>query len=190
MPDSVTELGLTAFQNCTSLTDVSLSAGLKELHNEYYWDDQMGWSWWYIGIFEDCTNLTTVVIPDSIENIDGNTFMNCNNLKTIYYTGSEEQWKNVRIANDTMFDDETDDYIEVENEALKNAEIIFNYVDPNKSKPGDMNGDNTVDNKDVVTLFRYASGNAGYDAVYDYNNDNEVNNKDVVELFRFVSAAQ
>ena len=54
---------------------------------------------------------------------------------------------------------------------------------------GDCNGDNTVDNKDVVTLFRYASGDKKEEdeTKYDYNEDGEVNNKDVVELFRFVS---
>ena len=54
---------------------------------------------------------------------------------------------------------------------------------------GDVNGDGSVDNKDVVSLFRYvSSAEAAYDAVYDFNGDNEVNNKDVVSLFKAVSA--
>ena len=54
---------------------------------------------------------------------------------------------------------------------------------------GDVNGDGLVDNKDVVTLFRYVSGSgklANPDAA-DINGDGEINNKDVVALFRAVS---
>ena len=56
--------------------------------------------------------------------------------------------------------------------------------------PGDMNGDDEVNNKDVVTLFRYVSAGitAEDESMYDINGDNEVNNKDVVALFRAVSS--
>ena len=56
-------------------------------------------------------------------------------------------------------------------------------------KRGDFNGDGEVDNKDVVTLFRYISANSeSTDPIYDFNDDGGVNNKDVVSLFRAVSA--
>ena len=55
--------------------------------------------------------------------------------------------------------------------------------------PGDINGDGNVDNKDIVTLFRYVSG---YPVVVlisalDPNGDGNVDNKDIVTLFRYVS---
>ena len=56
--------------------------------------------------------------------------------------------------------------------------------------PGDVNGDKTVDNKDVVTLFRAVSGNVPdvFDKIAaDCSGDGETDNKDVVLLFRFVS---
>lgn len=58
-------------------------------------------------------------------------------------------------------------------------------------RPGDVNGDYEINNKDVVTLFRYVSGGNKIEdeTVYDYNGDKEVNNKDVVALFRYVSAS-
>ena len=61
-------------------------------------------------------------------------------------------------------------------------------VDPPAEK-GDCNGDGTVDNKDVVVLFRYVSGSekAEDESVYDFNGDSEVDNKDVVALFRYIS---
>ncbi len=58
--------------------------------------------------------------------------------------------------------------------------------------PGDVNCDEEVDNKDVVTLFRFVSGievsNIDITAA-DCNGDGETDNKDVVVLFRFVSGA-
>ena len=57
-------------------------------------------------------------------------------------------------------------------------------------EPGDTNGDGSVDNKDVVVLFRYVSSASGseYDPAFDFNGDSAVDNKDVVSLFRYVSA--
>ena len=57
--------------------------------------------------------------------------------------------------------------------------------------PGDVNGDGAVDNKDVVTLFRYHSGisitvNV---AALDINGDGALDNKDIVILFRYLSGA-
>ncbi len=55
---------------------------------------------------------------------------------------------------------------------------------------GDVNGDGEVNNKDVVTMFRYVSGSEKLDdeSAYDFNGDGSVDNKDVVALFRFVSS--
>ena len=57
---------------------------------------------------------------------------------------------------------------------------------------GDTNGDGVLDNKDVVTLFRYISGGgkAEDESVYDYNADGNVDNKDVVSLFRALSSGE
>ena len=55
--------------------------------------------------------------------------------------------------------------------------------------PGDINDDGDVDNKDIVTLFRYVSG-GDVDVVVpalDPNGDGSVDNKDIVTLFRYVS---
>ena len=57
---------------------------------------------------------------------------------------------------------------------------------------GDINGDGEVDNKDVITLFRFLSGANSLhinSSVVDTNGDTEVDNKDVVLLFRYCSGA-
>lgn len=57
--------------------------------------------------------------------------------------------------------------------------------------PGDVDGDRSVTNKDVVALFRYVSGaDEKVDEIAcDCNGDGEINNKDVALLFRCVSGA-
>ena len=53
---------------------------------------------------------------------------------------------------------------------------------------GDVSGDNKVNNKDVIALFRLISDGAEADkTVCDFNDDGKVNNKDVVSIFRSVS---
>ena len=53
----------------------------------------------------------------------------------------------------------------------------------------DLNGDGSIDNKDLVTLFDNISSGKKADCeyIYDVDRDGEVNNKDVVVLFRFLS---
>ena len=55
--------------------------------------------------------------------------------------------------------------------------------------PGDVNGDGFVNNKDVVALFKYVSGENPdvNETALDVNGDGSVNNKDVVLLFKYVS---
>ena len=56
-------------------------------------------------------------------------------------------------------------------------------------EPGDMNGDDVVNNKDMTRLFQYLSG---WDvdvneSALDINNDGVVNNKDLTRLFQYMS---
>lgn len=57
--------------------------------------------------------------------------------------------------------------------------------------PGDVNNDKKINNKDVVTLFRYVSGTVTEvnTAALDINGDGKINNKDVVLLFRYISGS-
>ncbi len=54
---------------------------------------------------------------------------------------------------------------------------------------GDVNGDGETDNKDIVMLFRYVSGDtvSVIEENSDINGNSEINNKDVAVLFRFLS---
>lgn len=61
-------------------------------------------------------NLTDITIPDSITYIDSYAFIGSDNLKEIYYAGSEKQWK------------EATAYFEAD--TLKNITVHYNYDGP------------------------------------------------------------
>lgn len=63
IPNSVTNIGVCAFQDCSALTDVRIPSGVANI----------GWA-----AFMDCVALTNVMIPDSVRVIGYNAFDGCN----------------------------------------------------------------------------------------------------------------
>ena len=97
IPNSVTSIGDYTFEVCTSLTNVTVGNSIKSIGDS---------------VFSGCVSLTSVTIPDSVTRIGDSTFKNCTSLKDVYYTGTEAEWKAIRIGND--------------NKALTNATIHYN----------------------------------------------------------------
>ena len=50
------------------------------------------------GAFADCENLRNITIPKRVGIIRQDTFAGCTNLENIYYEGSPEDWKKIRIV--------------------------------------------------------------------------------------------
>lgn len=89
LPDSLTEVPASAFENCTSLTRVKLPSSLQTIGNS---------------AFEGCTNLETsgadgesdFVIPDSVTEVGEDAFMDCGDLTRVTIgTGLKEIPKNM-----------------------------------------------------------------------------------------------
>ena len=97
VPDGVTHIADTAFLRCTNLKKVFLPSGVQRIG-----------SW----AFGDCFNLSSVTIPTSVNYISTGAFNNCTHLKNYYYTGSEQQWKQIHLEDD--------------NEELTKATIHYN----------------------------------------------------------------
>lgn len=126
--------------------------------------------------FRYCTYLEEVVIPTSITKIYANSFDGCTNLKTVYYTGTEEQWNSMVFeenpfypGRNTLVDDD--------------ITIVFNYTLPK----GDANGDLAVDNLDASTVLKYDAGIKDLidEATADYNGDGVVDNLDATLILKY-----
>lgn len=89
IPQSVIKIGENAFAWCESITNMTIPDSVTSIED---------WA------FDGCTNLNSITISKSVTNIEDYAFLNCSNLYTIYYTGTEEQWKDITIGicNDTL----------------------------------------------------------------------------------------
>ncbi len=68
IPDSVRNIGKSAFSQCSSLTDITISDGVVNIGS---------------AAFMSCTDLSDIVIPDSVKFIGDSAFDYCINLKNI-----------------------------------------------------------------------------------------------------------
>lgn len=108
VPDEFEWIGDAAFEGCTSLTSIKLPdtfpgfytrsvfgkcSSLTEVvfpENTKYIHDFA---------FEGCTSLKSITLPTSLTEISNVAFSGANELKDVYYKGTKEQWKNVKIVN-------------------------------------------------------------------------------------------
>ena len=96
IPEGVTFIGMFAFSNCTSLTSVTVPSSMRRIES---------------GTFDGCESLTSVDIPKSVKRIEYHAFADCNKLSNVFYSGTEEEWKDVLISDN--------------NNPLTNATIFF-----------------------------------------------------------------
>lgn len=115
LPNSNCSMGGQDFQDCYNLETAVIGNKMKEI---------------CFSTFSRCTNLKSVTIPTSVEEIDSSAFYMCSSLKDIYYAGTEEQWKKIKINKSS-------------NEPLLNATIHYNCWDdhwsPSKQFPDGYN---------------------------------------------------
>lgn len=68
IPDSVRSIGAYAFGRCYSLADIVIGNGVTSIGSYAFWD---------------CSNLTSVTIPDSVTEILNNAFSDCGSLTNV-----------------------------------------------------------------------------------------------------------
>ena len=88
IPESVTKLGAGAFEYCADLEEAVINAKLEAIPER---------------CFKNCTKLKSVVIPDSVTSIEKSAFAYDKKLKKIYYTGTKEQWNDVKINSENAY---------------------------------------------------------------------------------------
>ena len=80
IPNSVTSIGDALFYNCTSLSSIELGTGITEIRGIY---DSGYYGTGYFGMFGNCTSLTEIIIPNSVEIIGDGAFDSCTSLSSI-----------------------------------------------------------------------------------------------------------
>jgi hypothetical protein len=73
LPLPVTSIGVGAFENCTSLTSVTIGNSVTSIG---------------IAAFALCTSLTSVIIGNGVTNIGGSAFSNCTELTSFLMLGA------------------------------------------------------------------------------------------------------
>ena len=68
IPDSVTSIGQSAFRNCSGLQSVTIGTGVTSIGSY---------------AFSGCSSLTSIIIPDSVTSIVWNAFSGCSGLQSV-----------------------------------------------------------------------------------------------------------
>ena len=177
--DTVQSIGKYAFYSCDNLANINLPDSLTTLGSQVFSGTALTTVSIPSGItaipaaaFKGCKSLTTITIPKSVTSIGSGAFYNCTALSTVNYYGTESDWSKISI--------------DTHNDPLRDAPIYFLGA---AYTPGDINGDGSVNNKDLTRLFQYLSDwdVEVNEAALDVNGDGSVNNKDLTRLFQYLS---
>ena len=110
IPANATTIGNSAFEQCASLISIDIPANVETIGTAVFWGcsslttvtfekgSQLktigGGSSSYYGAFSDCTALTSIEIPASVETIGASAFKGCSKLATVTFE-KESQLKTI-----------------------------------------------------------------------------------------------
>ena len=83
IPSSVTKIEELAFNDCINLSQIYMSENLKSIG---------------AGSFLGCKSLQQITLPKTLTSIDSWAFDRCESLRSIKYTGTVRQWKNIDLG--------------------------------------------------------------------------------------------
>ena len=122
LPNSVSIIGNKAFYNCNSLTTITIPNSVTSIGNYAFGDCSKLVNVTFErnskisrikdSTFSECSSLISIKLPNSIKSIGAFNFTYSDNLKDIYYEGTEVEWDKITI--------------EYGNDPLLNATIHYN----------------------------------------------------------------
>lgn len=128
LPSGLTSIGDSAFSDCSSLTSVELPSGLTNIEDF---------------AFFSCSNLTNVKFPSSVTDIGDYAFNRCTTLTDVYYAGSKSDWANITIGE--------------WNKPLTNATIHYNITGSDSITIGGNISINVESLRDAVLYVPYSA---------------------------------
>ena len=106
IPNSVTTIGNSAFYNCNNLTNITVPNHCQSIASYAFCgcnkvesiiiSDNLTTIRNYV--FAWCNNATSIIIGNGLTYIEEKAFKGCEKLTTVYYKGTENDWKNVLIV--------------------------------------------------------------------------------------------
>ena len=88
LPDSLTNIGEYAFYYCRRLTEITIPSNVAIISEN---------------AFMACHGLKSLRISEGMTDIKKSAFSYCMNLEEIFYSGTEEQWKQIVIDDDNEY---------------------------------------------------------------------------------------
>lgn len=179
IPASVTTLDIYAFCGCSSLTEVTVPSSVTTIG---------------YGAFMDCSNLTKVTLGSGLTSIGSSCFYNCPNITEVICLAvlppeisdsDDEPNFPASVYQNAVLRVPHNSYSHYRNHAVwgKFANIVGDQ-NTGGGIPGDVNGDNMVNLRDLTILINFLL--TGGTPPLDVNGDNMVNIKDVSDLINIL----
>lgn len=104
LPAKIKSIGKGAFCHCENLTEITIPSGVTEIGETAFASTKIrsvvipdGVKVIGEGAFEFCKQLEKITFPVGITDIKAAAFDSCDNLKHVYYNGTQKKWESVKI---------------------------------------------------------------------------------------------